>query len=192
MTSLYERATSSLQARLSEAGFAHSVRVAETAASLAMLYGVSTDDAQLAGLLHDWDREVGHDVLLDAADTHGIPLEDSDHATPRLIHARSGAAAVSAEFPEVEPHVAQAIANHTVGSVAMSDLDMVVYLADMLEPCRDYEGIEALREAVGNVSLDELFALGYQQSVAFLVRERRHIHPHTILVWNARVARGER
>jgi len=192
MAELYDRAAETLSARLSEPAYAHSVRVAETAAALAMIYGVDVDDARLAGLLHDWDRELGREGLLDAAQGHGLPLEAIDEASPYLIHARSGAASVKREFPGVGVPVLDAISRHTLGSAEMTDLDMVVYLADMLEPGRDYDGVEALREAAGNVALEELFALGYQQSVAYLVRERRRIHPDTVAVWNARVARSQR
>ena len=70
----------------------------------------------------------------------------------------------------------------------MTELDQVVYIADMIEPTRDYPGIEELRDAVGEASLAELFALGYQQGFMHLVRERRRIHPDTLDVWNALVA----
>ena len=58
----------------------------------------------------------------------------------------------------------------------------------MIESHRDYNGVETLREAVGAVSLAELFALGYQQSTRHLVDARKRIHPVTIDVWNAYVA----
>jgi HD superfamily phosphohydrolase YqeK len=58
----------------------------------------------------------------------------------------------------------------------------------MIEPAREYPGIEELRAAVGAVSLCELFALGYQLSVMQVVRRRRKIHPETVDVWNSLVA----
>ena len=70
----------------------------------------------------------------------------------------------------------------------MSDLDMVVYLADMIEPDRGFPGVDDLREAVGTVPLPDLFALGYQHSVSHLVSARRRIHPATVAVWNTLVA----
>ena len=82
----------------------------------------------------------------------------------------------------------QAIARHTVGAPEMTDLDRVVYLADMLEPARTYRGVDKLRQAVGEVSLPELFALGYRVSVMHLLRTRRRIHPETVAVWNSLVA----
>ncbi len=66
----------------------------------------------------------------------------------------------------------QAVARHTVGAPDMTDLDMVVYLADMIEPAATYPGVDELREAVGDgLALRELFALGYQLSVMHLVRD---------------------
>ena len=111
---------------------------------------------------------------------------------PYLLHARTGAAAVAEAFPGISPAVVQAVARHTVGALDMTPLDEVVYLADMMEPARDFPGVEELRAAVGVVSLPELFSLGYQLSLAHLVRRRKRIHPETLDVWNALVVEERR
>lgn len=192
MSVTYEMAEAALESRLSESAVEHCRRVAQTAAALASIYGVDPDDAALAGLLHDWDREIAAEGLLAAADASGIPTSSADKAVPYLLHAHTGASAVAREFPGISDEVVRAVAHHTVGSAEMTELDMVVYLADMIEPGRDYPGVDDLREAVGTVSLDDLFAKGYEQSVMHLLRSRKFIHPQTVAVWNALVARGQR
>jgi len=84
--------------------------------------------------------------------------------------------------------VVDAVARHTVGSAQMTALDKVVYIADMIEPGRDYEGVDELRKIAATAPLDELFVSAYQQSVAHLVRSRKRIHPQTVAVWNALIA----
>jgi HD superfamily phosphohydrolase YqeK len=74
----------------------------------------------------------------------------------------------------------------------MSDLDKVIYIADTIEPLRDFKGVDALREAAGNMSLHDLFALCYTQSLLGLIESKRFIHPATVAVWNAQVAGGVR
>ena len=184
----YEDALAAVDARLGAKAAAHCRRVGETAASLAVLYDVDPGRARLAGLLHDWDREQNADELLQAASDADMAVSDAEAAHPRLLHARTGAAALPAALRGVPDDVAQAVARHTVGCADMTPLDMVVYLADMIEPQRDYPGVTELREAAGEVSLSELFALGYQQSVLHIVLSRKRIHPDTVGVWNALVA----
>jgi predicted HD superfamily hydrolase involved in NAD metabolism len=184
----YDDAQAAVRDRLGKRGAEHCERVAATAASLATAYGVDVGLARLAGVLHDWDRDRAHGELIAAAQAAGLATTPTDAAVPYLLHARTGASGVAETFPELQPEVVQAIARHTVGARDMTPLDEVVYLADMIEPARDYPGVEELRSAVGSVSLSELFALGYQHSVMHLVRRRRPIHPETLAVWNDLVA----
>jgi predicted HD superfamily hydrolase involved in NAD metabolism len=184
----YEDAVEAIEARLGKKAAKHCKRVAEAAAELAQTYGVDVEAARLAGVLHDWDREQGAGALLGEAEAAGIEVTASDAATPHLLHARTGAIAARAALPGLSDEVVSAISRHTLGAPDMTPLDMVIYLADMIESHRDYPGVETLREAVGDVALAEVFALGYRQSVSHLVEARKRIHPITIDVWNAYVA----
>jgi len=187
----YEEAVSAVRMRLSERSADHCVRVAATAADLAAIYGVDVALARLAGVLHDWDRDRPPSELVESARGDGLSVSPIDQAVPYLLHARTGAAGITQAFPGLPPEVVQAVSLHTVGARDMTGLDEVVYLADMMEPARDFPGVEELRAAAGTATLPELFALGYQLSVMHLVRRRRRIHPETLDVWNALVA-GER
>jgi predicted HD superfamily hydrolase involved in NAD metabolism len=184
----FDEALAAVRKRLGERGAEHCARVADTAGGLAAAYGVDVDSARLAGLLHDWDRDRPRDELVEAARGEGLDVTPTDEAVPYLLHARTGSLSVARAFPGLSPQIITAIARHTVGARDMTALDQVVYLADMMEPARDYPGVDELRSAVGTASLRELFALGYQLSVMHLVRKRRRIHPETIDVWNALVA----
>lgn len=183
----YPAAERALSERLSERAYAHCERTAQAAAELAGVYGVDPDLARLAGLLHDWDRETPkHDLVADAA-RRGMAVSDVEHAQPKLLHARTGAAAVREAFPDLPEAVYSAVQKHTVGALEMSDLDRVVYLADMIEPGRDWPGVEELREEVGRVPLEQLFFLGYAASLGSLIARHKRLHPDTVAVWNALV-----
>lgn len=188
----YEAADEILAKRLSPSALAHSRRVAESAAALAARYGVDETAARLGGLLHDWDRERTHEELIAAAKAAGLAISESDELVPYLLHARTGAAALRDTFPGLPEAVATAVAHHTVGSSEMSALDRVVYVADMIEPGREFPGVEELRALVATADLDELFAAAYQQSVIYLIRSRKRIHPDTVSVWNDLIARRSR
>lgn len=185
---VYESAHSALAARLSASALAHCERTAATAATLAETYSADVELARLAGLLHDWDREVPKKDLVAHAERHGLEVSDVEHATPKLLHARTGAAAVRAQFPGLPEPVYSAVEKHTVGALDMSDLDRIVYLADMIEPGRAYPGVQALRDLVGRVSLGELFLQGYAVSIESLLQRRKRLHPATVEIWNSLVS----
>lgn len=184
----YEAAEQAVRARLGESATGHSLRTAETAASLAETYGADVELARLGGLLHDWDRERKKRDLVGVAEEAGIEVTEADRAAPKLLHARTGAKGAAEALPGLPGEVVQAISRHTVGAADMTDLDKIVYLADMMEPARDFVGVNELRAAAGVLSLDQLFALGYQQSLMHLITARRRLHPDTVSVWNSIVA----
>lgn len=174
-----------LSARLGRHSLRHSVAVAETAADLAEAYGVDPEEAYLAGLLHDWSREETPAELLHAAESAGIGVDDVDRAVPYLLHARVGAWRVRDAFPEVAERIVEAVERHTTAAEAMTELDMVLYIADLLEPGRDVAGLEELRAEVGSASLCELYEKAYAYTVISLIERRKHVHPSTVAAWNA-------
>lgn len=187
----FEEADRALRAHLGDAAYGHSTRVAETAARLAVTYGADVDAARLAGLLHDWDRELPRDQLVAAAREAGISVTPDDEAAPYLLHSRMGAHDIAVALPGLPDAVVRAVSRHTIGAADASELDMIVYLADTIEPAREHHGVEKLRAKVGVVPLPELYLLGVQQSLVHVIRSRRRLHPDSVAVWNALVA-GER
>jgi predicted HD superfamily hydrolase involved in NAD metabolism len=151
--------------------------VARTAAELAVRFGVDPADAELAGLLHDYARDEDSAELLSSAAGLGLPVTGFEREHPYLLHARLGAALVRRDLPGVGEAVLSAIAVHTVGALPMSDLDKVVYLADMVEPERDYPGVDALRAACASQPLSECFRLGYGRSVRHVLEKGAMLHP---------------
>ena len=107
------------------------------------------------------------------------------------IGTRSTAAAeLERAYPDLPADVVQAIARHTAAAVGMSDLDMIIYIADAIEPSRDFDGLDELRAAIGAVPLEELFMMTFNHILLTLVERRRRLHPATVEVWNHYVARS--
>ena len=161
------------------------------AALLGTIYSVDAADCRLAGLLHDWDREIPKDELPRRARELGLGVGPIDELAPYILHARTAAAELKLQFPDLDTDIICAVENHTVGSPTMSELDMVVFIADMIEPKRVFSGVEDLRDDVGTLSLKDLFAACYQTSFSHLISVRKYIHPQTAEVWNALVARRQ-
>jgi len=181
-----------LRVRVGLGTLRHSERVSETAARIAASYAVDVEQARLAGLLHDWSKEERSDELIAIAQRRNLPVTEADEHVPYLLHAPVGAAEVRDALPGTDEAVLRAIAAHTCGAAEMSELDMVVYVADAIEPERTHDGVKALRDAVGSIPLRELFARTYAVSFRHLIDKRRIIHPVTTAVWNAIIAEATR
>lgn len=187
----FEARTRDLEKRLHRRRFEHAKGVSKTAASLAEAYGTDVCKARLAGLLHDWDKEFGDDEARERARALGVEVDPYVVQTmPRLLHGPTAAAALRCSWPELPDDVIQSIARHTAAAIGMSDLDMIVYIADAIEPQRDFEGLGDLRAAAGRVSLEELFMMTFNHILLTLVERRRRLHPATVEVWNHYVARS--
>ena len=189
MTTTRESALEALTGRVSPQSADHCRAVATAAEELARRHGVDPDQAWLAGLLHDWARDESPDELLAQAARLGLEMAPIDQDVPYLLHARVGRAELSSAMPELSPAVLDAIERHTVGSPEMTDLDMCVYVADMIEPARRFDGVEELRRAVATLSLFDLYARAYAASLRHLLVAGKYIHPASVQAWNAIVAK---
>jgi predicted HD superfamily hydrolase involved in NAD metabolism len=187
----YDEALRAVFKRLEPDSAEHCVAVAETAARLAETYDVDVPAARIAGLLHDWSRDEDPQALIERCRDAEETLSEVDRAVPYLVHARCGALDLQEVFPDITADILDAVRYHTTGRASMENLDKVIYIADMIEPRRGFPGVEELRAAVGEVSLEELYARAYAASILHLVRGRRRIHPDTVEAWNAIVG-GER
>ena len=181
-----------LAGRVSPRRLEHIRGVAATAARLARAYGVDERKAYAAGLLHDWDKGYDDEGIRQRA--RDLGLEERlgpwlvEHM-PQVLHAHTAAEALGRAFPEIPADVLRAIDRHTVAAEDMGPLDMVLYVADALEPGRRFGRIDELRAAEGEVDLEELFFLTYEYWVYLLLERRRLMHPDTIRIWNTYVAR---
>ena len=122
----------------------HVVRVARMGAQLARAHGLDPATARLAGLLHDLARLFPAERLLEESARRGIPVGAFERAHPIVLHAAVGAELAREQFGVTDEGVLSAIRKHTLADAVMSPLDAVVYLADGLEPGRDFPERAAL------------------------------------------------
>ena len=161
---MYARLISEITAKRME----HTAYVMQEAIALADRFGVDPRKARLAALLHDCCKSKPLDELLPFADT--VP------PIPSILHAPAGASYAKTVYGVTDEDVLQAIRLHTTGDAGMTDLDKVVYLADMIEPSRDYEGVDAIRSAD---SLNEMMRLALTRSICYIKKKGGAIHPAT-------------
>ena len=173
-----------LQRRLKKSRFAHSIGVANTAVKLAKRFGVDETKAYIAGLLHDCAREFENDELPAQAELRGIKIGEVERAMPLLLHAYISAKMIKEIYGVDDAEIAQAIYRHTVGARDMNKLDKIIYFADMIEPNRNYPGVEKLRELAETAELDEILLTAFSESIIFVVQKNSLIHPDTVAARN--------
>lgn len=181
-----ERMEDLLSVRMKEARkrHAHSLGVAGTAVRLARVYGVDTFEAASAGLLHDWDKVLPNDEVVARAIRYGTPIAGSPQLAAPLLHGPVAARELMELFPELPSCVLQAIERHTVGACDMTPLDMVVFVADAIEPGRHGSYADSLRAMIGKASLRELFFSCFSQGLVYVIQSGRYLYPTALDIYN--------
>ena len=141
----------------------HVEGVESEAVKLAQRWGEDADTAAEAGILHDITKSFPHEKQLKLCEKYGIMLSVAERETPPLLHALTGAA-LSRELFGISDAVYGAIRWHTTGRPAMSLLEKILYLADYIEPTRDFDGVRKLRR-LSYEDLDRAMALGLKMSL---------------------------
>lgn len=175
---------------LSKKKYEHSIAVAETAYELAKVHQVEQELAYLGGLLHDYARELPNQKLAALGKVSGLVMDPVTQMSPEIWHGPVGAYLVKKELGLKEPSLLQSIALHTLGAPDMSDLDKIVFLADLIEPGRLFPGIEFLREKAFT-DLDQGMLVAYEQSFRYLLSRKSLIHPIMIESRNQLLMRAE-
>lgn len=126
---------------------AHCVRVATTARDIALAHKYeSPDKAYLAGLLHDLARNLPTATLFDLARENDLVLLDHEKTHPVLLHGKIAAIIARKELAINDQDILDAIENHTLGRKDMSTLEKIIYVADFIEPHREYPSSAIARE----------------------------------------------
>lgn len=172
-----------LKEKLTEDHYEHSLRTAKLAEEMAKIFGPDSQKAYIAGLLHDYTKSMSSKKMLDEAKTLGMKVNEVEEMNPYLLHAELAARLVEKELGINDYEIISAIQKHTFGADKMSDLDKIVYVADMIEPGRTYEKLESLRKIVFE-DLDVAYKAAYVLTVEHLVKTRKLLHPQTLAVWN--------
>lgn len=155
----------------------HAAGCSRTAELLARRFGANPDAARRAGILHDVTKALLPQEQLKLCREYGMLYSDFEGTHGKLLHAKTGAAVAARIFGESE-EVCEAIRWHTTGRADMTTLEKIIYLADYMEPNRDFPGVEKLREA-SETSLDAAVMLGLEMSIAQLHERGRSVDPNS-------------
>lgn len=149
----------------------------EEAVRLAKRWGVDETLARRAAILHDCTKYLELDEQLALCSKYGVELDELEQRAVKLLHSKTGACIATHIFGEDE-QVYWAIFWHTTGKADMSMLEKVIYLADYIEPTRDFDGVEPLR-ALAYEDIDKALLMGMNMTIEEMKQRGNPIHRNT-------------
>ncbi len=155
----------------------HVLGCRDTAVLLAKKWGANVTDAARAGLLHDITKALDGPLQLTLCAEYGTILDDFGAQNPKTLHALTGSLVAERIFGENE-QVVRAIRWHTTGKAGMNLLEKIIYVADYMEPSRDFPGVERLRELAFS-DIDGALKLGLEMTLAHLRTQGCQVSPES-------------
>lgn len=175
-----------LKQSLSEKRFRHTGGVAASARKLAEIYGGDPDQAELAGWLHDSAKEMKLPEMQELVKEKGFDIDPYMLDSRALLHGPAGAAYAELHFGIHDQAILDAIYYHTTGNAHMTKLEKIVFLADYIEPSRDFPGVDALRKEAKK-DLNQAVLLAYDSTIRHLIDDGAYIYDLTFIGRNAMV-----
>lgn len=157
---------------------AHVQGTEEEAVRLAQRWGADEEKARRGAILHDCTKYLTMEEQLQLCRKYGIVLDDLEQQAVKLLHAKTGAC-VARDVYGVSDDVYEAIFWHTTGKADMTLLEKILYIADYMEPNRDFPGVERLR-TLAYQDLDQAVLAGCEMSIQEMKDRGLPVHPNTV------------
>ena len=154
---------------------AHVLGCRDTAMELAKRWGADVTDAGRAGLLHDITKALDGPLQLTLCTEYGKILGEFSKHNPKTLHSLTGSLVAERVFGE-NCAVVSAICSHTTGKADMTTLEKILYVADYMEPNRDFPGVEILRH-LAYTDLDKAVKTGLEMTLEMLKKNNQEISP---------------
>ncbi len=164
---------------LSEKRYTHTLGVVESALILAKYNNVDEKSAYIAALLHDYAKPLSYEDSLRMIDEFDIIVSEETLNSPEIIHGPIAAYFAKERFKISDTEILNAIAYHTTGRENMSALEKIIYLADYIEPNRNFPGIEDIRK-LAKVNMDKALFTAMNNTIKYLIDRNIPIHTDTI------------
>lgn len=152
---------------MSEKRYRHSVSVAKLSAELAEAHGLNVDAAYTAGMLHDLCKQWPYEKAKCWMQTLFPQFIDE---APAIWHGYLGAVYVSRHYRLKNKQILNAIYHHVKGD-SKEPIARIIYMADKLDPLRDYDSSKEI--ALAKKDLKAAYELVYAQQQDYLKKEKK-------------------
>ncbi len=169
-----------LKDELKPSRYEHTLGVMHTAANLAFANGYDYKKAMLAGLLHDCAKNIPNDEKISICEKHDIFITPVEYAQPQLLHGKVGAYIAKTKYEIDDEEILHSIEVHTTGCANMSILDLIIYIADYIEPRRDKAPrLDEIRR-MAYVDLVECAYMILEDTYHYLIKGDKEMDPVTL------------
>lgn len=168
---------------LKKGRYIHTLGVVETSRKMAKAHGEDFIRAMTAAALHDYAKHWSKEELQALASERNLELDPVMAASTELMHGYVGAEAVREHFGIEDEGILDAIRYHTIGRAQMSLLEKIIYLADAVEPGRDYPGVKQLRWLAVE-HLDQGILESVRSTLGYVLDKGQPMHPHSVALYN--------
>lgn len=162
--------------------YIHTLGVEQTAVELAKRFGESTEKASIAAILHDLAKFEPEEQMRELVLAHHLG-DDLTSWGGEIMHGPIAAWRAKTELAISDEDVLNAMRYHTTGRANMSRLEQIIYIADMIEPNRKFDGVEQLREyAKQDVTMAMKACI--KHSISFLIETEQPVHEQSVKCYN--------
>ncbi|HBV48566.1 bis(5'-nucleosyl)-tetraphosphatase (symmetrical) YqeK [Ligilactobacillus murinus] len=172
--------------QVSEKRFKHILGVEQAALELAQANDYELEKASVAALVHDYAKERSDSEFKALIVQTGLE-QDLLNWNNFIWHGVVGAEIIKKELKITDEEILNAVRRHTVGAKEMTMLDQIVYVADYIEPGRDFPGVDQARQLAAE-SLRAAVEFETKHTLLYLMNNDKTIYPAAILTYNAYVA----
>lgn len=168
-----------LEVQLDSYRFKHSVNVMKMSEDLARHYEVDVEKAKLAGILHDCGKNYEGDEAREYVRKIGYQANDIEMLQPKLLHGVIGENLARVMYDVNDQEILGAIRWHITGKAGMNPLEKIIYVADYIEPSRDFEAVKDMRRLAFE-DLDKCVLFCSESTISFILNNGFLLHEKTI------------
>lgn len=169
--------------KLGEKNYKHSLNVLEAGLILSKNFNVSEEKVAVAALLHDYAKELTLKEAKTLILEREFPMDDKSIIDMNIVHGEIASFIAKMDFGIEDKDILNAIKYHTTGREKMSVLEKIVYLADVIEPSREFYGVNNIRQ-MSIIDLDQAVLMAMDSSLSYLIKIKSLIHLDTIYARN--------
>jgi len=164
-----------MERALSPERFVHSLEVAGAAVSMGRAFGGDLERLAVSGLLHDGAKDMSDGELLAIAEAYGLITDPAERRRPNLLHGPVASVLAPRDWGVTDPVIIESIRYHTTGEAGISKEACIVFMADLIEPGRKYQGVQTLRRLCGE-DLRAAVIEAIEQTVEYVKRVNKPFH----------------
>ena len=172
-----------LEELIGEYRFNHSLGVMETAEKFCKDFGEDPEKGKIAGLFHDCGKFLNKKQAFEFIKENNLVYPDEYLENFQLLHPHFGADVARIVFDITDEYILDAIRYHTTLRENPSLLDKIIFITDAIEPGRDFECVDHLRE-LANENIDQAILFSLDDTIKALISKKKYLGLDTIKARN--------